>query len=66
LGVELSLTMFWNNPTIASLATPLSGLLVPLQESEEEQPDNVDVTLNSVGSLLDDLFDQCGVCFGRE
>jgi phthiocerol/phenolphthiocerol synthesis type-I polyketide synthase B len=57
LGVELSLTMFWNNPTIASLATHLSELLVPLPESEEEQPDNVDVTLDSAGSLLDDLFD---------
>ncbi len=57
LDIELSLTMFWNNPTIASLATHLTGLLLPQQQLEEEQPHNVDVSLGSAGSLLDDLFD---------
>jgi hypothetical protein len=52
----LSLTMFWNNPTIASLAVHLTELLAPPQESEEEQPD-VDGTPDSGGSLLDELFD---------
>jgi phthiocerol/phenolphthiocerol synthesis type-I polyketide synthase B len=56
LGIELSLTMFWNNPTIASLAVHLTELLAPPQESEEEQPD-VDGTPDSGGSLLDELFD---------
>ena len=58
LGIELSLTMFWNNPTVASLAVHLAGLLAPLQEPDQSsEADDVDLELESGGSVLDELFD---------
>jgi phthiocerol/phenolphthiocerol synthesis type-I polyketide synthase B len=65
LGIELSLTMFWNNPTIASLAAHLTELLAPLRESEGEA-DDADAGLDSGGSLLDDLFDSVEATAGTE
>ena len=54
VGIELSATMLWNNPTTSSLAAYLAELLAPQKEPEE---DDVDVMPESEGSVLDALFD---------
>jgi phthiocerol/phenolphthiocerol synthesis type-I polyketide synthase B len=56
VGIELSLTAFWNHPTVSSLAAHLAELLVPHVPSEEGSDDE-DVTYESGGGLLDELFD---------
>ncbi|WP_370331363.1 acyltransferase domain-containing protein [Mycolicibacterium hippocampi] len=52
-GVELSATMLWNHPTIASLAIHLADKVAPDTESDHRD-DAVD---DSSDSLLDSLFD---------
>jgi phthiocerol/phenolphthiocerol synthesis type-I polyketide synthase A len=52
-GIELSATMLWNHPTIASLAEYLAKKLSPHKDSEGD----VDVTPNAASSVLDALFD---------
>ena len=54
VGIDLSATMFWDHPTISSLAGYLAEILAPQQESEER---DVDLTLESTSSVLDALFD---------
>ena len=53
VGIELSATMLWNHPTIASLAEYLAKKLLPQEDSEGD----VDVTPDSASSVLDALFD---------
>ena len=53
VGIELSATMLWNNPTTSSFAVYLAELLAPQKEPE----DDVDVMPESEGSVLDALFD---------
>jgi phthiocerol/phenolphthiocerol synthesis type-I polyketide synthase A len=52
VGIELSATMLWNHPTVASLAAYLANKLLP-QDSESD----IDVVPGSASSLLDALFD---------
>jgi hypothetical protein len=54
VGIDLSATMLWNHPTVASLAGLLSDLLTPQQEPEDAD----DALLgDSADSVLDALFD---------
>jgi phthiocerol/phenolphthiocerol synthesis type-I polyketide synthase A len=53
VGTELSVTMLWNHPTIASLAEYLAKRLLPQQDSEG----GVDATPDAASSVLDALFD---------
>ncbi|HEX3286433.1 MAG TPA: type I polyketide synthase [Mycobacterium sp.] len=53
VGMELSATMLWNHPTIASLAEYLANKLLPQEDSEGD----VDVTADSPSNVLDALFD---------
>jgi phthiocerol/phenolphthiocerol synthesis type-I polyketide synthase A len=53
-GLELSATMLWNHPTIASLTTYLAEKIAPQQDSGSD----VDVLPDSTGSVLDTLFDE--------
>jgi phthiocerol/phenolphthiocerol synthesis type-I polyketide synthase A len=53
VGIELSATMLWNYPTIASLAEYLAKKLLPQKDSEGD----VDVTPDSASSVLDALYD---------
>ncbi|MGC2652412.1 MAG: beta-ketoacyl reductase, partial [Mycobacterium sp.] len=53
-GLELSATMLWNHPTIASLTTYLAEKLAPQQDSSGD----ADVLPDSTDSLLDTLFDE--------
>jgi hypothetical protein len=53
-GIDLSASMLWNHPTIASLAAYLAEMLAPQQVPQE---DDVDPPLDSAGSVLDELFD---------
>ena len=53
LGVELSVTMLWNHPTIASLADYLTGKLAP--EDVAAQP--IDAIPDDGDGLLESLFD---------
>ncbi|MGE5695635.1 MAG: SDR family oxidoreductase [Candidatus Sericytochromatia bacterium] len=53
VGIDLSATMLWDNPTISSLAGYVSKILAPQEEPEED----VDLTLASTSSVLDALFD---------
>ena len=55
VGVDLSANRLFNHPTISSLAAYLADLLAP---QEVPQDDTADVTLDSTGSVLDELFDQ--------
>ncbi|MBV9319983.1 MAG: polyketide synthase dehydratase domain-containing protein, partial [Mycobacterium sp.] len=58
LGFDLSATMLWNNPTIASLAAYLTEILVAQRVPQEDsQQETVDAALDSGGSVLDELFD---------
>jgi phthiocerol/phenolphthiocerol synthesis type-I polyketide synthase D len=54
LGVDVSANMLFNHPTIASLAAYLADLLAP---RDVPQDDTADATLDSAGSVLDELFD---------
>ncbi len=54
VGIELSATMFWNHPTISSLATFLAEELAPEELPEES---GVYMTSESASSVLDALFD---------
>ena len=53
VGIELSVTMLWNHPTIASLTTYLAKRLSPQQVSEGD----MDAPPDSPSSVLDTLFD---------
>ena len=53
VGLELSATMLWNHPTIASLAGFLAEKLLPQKSSEGD----IDVVHGSTDSVLDTLFD---------
>ena len=53
VGFELSVTMLWNHPTIASLAAYLEKILLPAEDSGDE----IDGLSDSASSVLDDLFD---------
>ena len=53
VGIELSATMLWNHPTIASFASYLAKKLVPQENSEGDS----DVVYDSADSVLDSLFD---------
>ena len=53
VGLELSATMLWNHPTIATFASYLAKQLVPEVNSEADD-DGAD---DSGDSLLDSLFD---------
>ncbi|HJT93074.1 MAG TPA: beta-ketoacyl reductase, partial [Mycobacterium sp.] len=52
VGIELSATMLWNHPTVASLAAYLANKLLP-HDSESD----IEVMPGSASSLLDALFD---------
>ncbi len=52
--IELSATMLWNNPTLASFAAHVAGLLIPDREPE---PEPAEETTEESGSVLDALFD---------
>jgi phthiocerol/phenolphthiocerol synthesis type-I polyketide synthase D len=54
VGFDMSATMLWNHPTISSLAAAIVELLAP---QPVPQQDDVDATLDSAGSVLDELFD---------
>ncbi len=53
VGFELSVTMLFNYPTVASLAAYLAAKVLPQQDSD----DDVDGPPDSDSSVLDDLFD---------
>jgi phthiocerol/phenolphthiocerol synthesis type-I polyketide synthase A/phthiocerol/phenolphthiocerol synthesis type-I polyketide synthase B len=54
VGFDMSASMLWNHPTISMLAAAIVEMLAPQPVS---QHDDVDVTLDSAGSVLDELFD---------
>ncbi|MFG1935380.1 KR domain-containing protein, partial [Mycobacterium sp. NPDC048908] len=53
VGIELSVTMLWNHPTIAALAGHLAKKLLPQEDSD----DDIDMLPDSAGSVLNELFD---------
>jgi phthiocerol/phenolphthiocerol synthesis type-I polyketide synthase A len=53
VGIELSATMLWNHPTIASLTDYLVKRLLPQEVSDDEPEAEAD----SSDSVLDSLFD---------
>jgi phthiocerol/phenolphthiocerol synthesis type-I polyketide synthase A len=55
VGIQLSATILWNHPTVASLTEYLAKMLAPQAESEA---DDVAVPSGSTGSVLDTLFDR--------
>jgi phthiocerol/phenolphthiocerol synthesis type-I polyketide synthase D len=64
VGIDVSATMLWNHPTISSLAAYLAEMLAPQQVPGE---DDVDLTLDSASSVLDELFDSVeSASAGRE
>ncbi|WP_197383074.1 type I polyketide synthase [Mycolicibacterium mengxianglii] len=57
-GIDLSASMLWNHPTISLLSAYLAEMLAPQQvvaQARYESED--DLTLDSAGSVLDELFD---------
>ena len=61
VGIELSATMLWNHPTIASLAEYLAKKLVPQKDSE----DDVDGVARLVEQCAGCVVRQCGIGSGR-
>ncbi|WP_305728421.1 beta-ketoacyl reductase, partial [Mycobacterium malmoense] len=55
VGIELSATMLFNYPTVASLAKYLTKLVAPQADSEK---DEIAALSASAGSTLDSLFDR--------
>ncbi len=55
VGIELSVTMLFNHPTVASLSGYLARLVAPSTDSEE---DEMALLSASAGSILDSLFDE--------
>ncbi|MDT5044603.1 MAG: phthiocerol/phenolphthiocerol synthesis type-I polyketide synthase, partial [Mycobacterium sp.] len=53
VGIELSVTMLWNHPTIASFSSYLAKQLVPQANSEADSDEDD----GSTDSVLDSLFD---------
>ena len=53
VGIELSATMLWNHPTIASLTAFLAKKLLPQEDSD----DDIDMMPDSASSVLNELFD---------
>jgi phthiocerol/phenolphthiocerol synthesis type-I polyketide synthase A len=60
-GLELSVTMLWNHPTVVSLATHLAGKLAPQHDSA----DGSDGQGDSESSVLDAVFDTVDGAFPR-
>jgi phthiocerol/phenolphthiocerol synthesis type-I polyketide synthase A len=54
-GLELSATMLWNHPTIATLAAYLTKKLLPQQKIPV---DDIDELAGPTGNVLDALFDR--------
>jgi phthiocerol/phenolphthiocerol synthesis type-I polyketide synthase D len=58
VGIDLSASMLWNHPTVSLLATYLVEMLAPQQIAEKSRYESEDdLTLDSAGSVLDELFD---------
>ena len=55
LGVDLSATMLWDHPTIASLAGFLAEAVAP--QYEEPEPDDPEIPAHTATSVLDALLD---------
>jgi phthiocerol/phenolphthiocerol synthesis type-I polyketide synthase A len=55
VGIELSVTMLFNHPTVASLSGYLARLVAPSTDSEE---DEMALLSASAGSILDSLLDE--------
>ena len=55
VGLELSATMLWNHPTVATLAAYLAKKLAP---EEETMVDAIDTLSGPADSVLDTLFDR--------
>jgi phthiocerol/phenolphthiocerol synthesis type-I polyketide synthase D len=64
VGIDVSASMLWNHPTISSMAAYLAEMLAPQQVPGK---DDVDLTLDSASSVLDELFDSVeSASAGRE
>jgi hypothetical protein len=56
VGFDLSATMFWDHPTVSSLAAHLAEMLRPLHVSIIGGEQDLAEAIDSEGSLLDELF----------
>ncbi len=61
VGMELSATMLWNHPTVASLAEYLAEKLLPQKDSEGD----VDVIARLVEQCVGCVVRECGIGSGR-